>query len=146
MYRYTDEMGLPDYQRSIVKAEDRPDATPALKPGLNMPTLLDDPDLFFYDVTANEDGTLTVVGHGDPRRTTSDYAHYVFCPEMTEPGRVGYLSLAAGDHVRISAPKADAIQADCDLGVATFPASVVVAYHRDLDAPAVKAYYEGPKA
>lgn len=114
-----------------------------IEPGLNMPTLLDDPDLFFYDVSANEDGTLTSVGHGDPRRTTSKYAHLAFFPEMTAPGRIGYLSLSPKDgEVHIVATDAEKIVVTTGLGVITFSASVVVVFHRSLD-DEIKGYYEG---
>lgn len=135
MYRYTDEMDRPDHMRSIVKAEDRP--------GLNLPYLTDAPELFFYDVTAEDDGTLTVVSHGDPARTTKGYAQVTTTPAETN-GYFGYLRLSPGQSVTLSAPAGTRtqIQGETDLGTVTFNNSVVVIFHAALDADAVKARYE----
>lgn len=117
-----------------------------IEPGLNLPCLHDDPELFFYDIEANADGTLSATHHGNPERgSKGEFAHMVVVPSWTKPGRFGYLSLSVADGpVHVTAPKPDEIVVETKLGRIVFPAMVVVIYHRRFDEgfADLKGYYE----
>lgn len=118
--------------------------TSTLAPGVNLPCLSPAPDLFFYDFTAQADGTVTEVSYGQPERTTAGFQHLAVFPTWSM-GEIFYVPLPTGQTANIVATSDSDLKVTFGNGdVIETSQQIVVVVHADVPQDALDAFYAKP--